>query len=200
MQPPAEPLEETPRLPNVAAAQHLLWPAALPSAIFAGVLAIVVIIMLSAALSAAGSSSAAMPLLVLAIFASGALTVTFYRRRSGSQAVTPWMGAKLGLLTGSLSALTVCLMIGSVLFSAAERAQFRSAMHLVTEQAVANAVDTQARQALEAMGNYVTSDSGLTVFVLSILAFFALSFLFFSALGGFLGAAFFGHESHPRRL
>jgi hypothetical protein len=94
-------------------------------------------------------------------------------------------------------------MIGSVFINSTQRAQFRSSWHTVTEQAAANSdpqAQQQARQAVEAMNSYVASDSGLAVLIFSILTFLILFFLFFSALGGAVGAAFFGKEDSSRRL
>ena len=115
LQPPAEPVvdetnglvtqESIPPQPE----NKLIWRAALGSALVAGLLA------------AVGTSIPIIPLAMLCMFASGGLAVTLYRRRAGYHTVTPWMGAKLGLLAGGLGFGLLALLSTFRLFAASER-------------------------------------------------------------------------------
>jgi hypothetical protein len=167
---------------NVAAGK-LIWRPALGSALVAGMLA------------AVGTSIPIIPLAMLCMFASGGLAVTLYRRRSGYRAVTPWMGAKLGLLAGGLGFGLLAVLSTFRLFASSERTELRTAFREKLQEATANAADADVRQAMEQFRGYIASDHGLIIVVLIFLAIAAIFFLIFSALGGALGAALFGRES-----
>jgi uncharacterized protein involved in cysteine biosynthesis len=161
----------------------LIWRAALSSALVAGLLA------------AVGTSIPIIPLAMLCMFASGGLAVTLYRRRAGYHTVTPWMGAKLGLLAGGLGFGLLALLSTFRLFAASERTELRSAFLAKLQEATAATPDPDVRQAMEQFGGYIATDHGLIIMVLIFLAVAAIFFLLFSALGGALGAALFGRES-----
>lgn len=198
VQPPAEPMEnersvlgmsqpEGYRLPGGAAGDvvgnQLIWRPAIGSALVAGMLA------------AVGTSIPIVPLAMLCMFASGGLAVTLYRRRVGYGTVTPWMGAKLGLLAGGLGFGLLALLSTFRLFASSERTELRSAFREKMQEAANNAADPDVRQAMEQFRGYIASDRGLIVMVLIFLMVAAIFFLIFSALGGALGAALFGRES-----
>lgn len=194
VQPPAEPMlsernvlgmpqpEDSPRADDLAATK-LIWRPALGSALVAGMLA------------AVGTSIPIIPLAMLCMFASGGLAVTLYRRRAGYRMVTPWMGAKLGLLAGGLGFGLLALLSTFRLFAASERTELRAAFREKLQEATATAADPDVRQAMEHFRSYIGSDHGLILVVLLFLAIAAFFFLIFSALGGALGAALFGRES-----
>jgi hypothetical protein len=161
----------------------LIWRPAFGSALVAGLLA------------AVGTSVPVIPLAMLCMFASGGLAVTLYRRRAGTQTVTPWMGAKLGVLSGGLGFGLLALMSALRLFAASERTELRAAFREKMQEAMANAADPDVRQAMEQFRNYIATDHGLILMVLVFLGIAAVFFLVFSALGGALGAALFGRES-----
>ncbi len=165
------------------AGNKLMWRPAFGSALVAGMLA------------AVGTSIPIVPLAMLCMFASGGLAVTLYRRRVGYLTVTPWMGAKLGLLAGGLGFGLLALLSTFRLFAANERIELRSAFRDKIQEATANAADPDVRQAMEQFRGYIASDHGLVIVVLIFLAIAAIFFLIFSALGGALGAALFGRES-----
>jgi hypothetical protein len=198
VQPPAEPMEgernvfgmaqpEAPQGSEDSAANiagnKLIWRPALGSALVAGMLA------------AVGTSIPIVPLAMLCMFASGGLAVTLYRRRAGYCTVTPWMGAKLGLLAGGLGFGLLAVLSTFRLFAATERTELRSAFREKIQEATANATDPDVRQAMEQFRGYIASDHGLIIMVLIFLVIAAMFFLLFSALGGALGAALFGRES-----
>ncbi len=189
LQPPAEPVvseanglvtqESIPPQPE----NKLIWRSALGSALVAGLLA------------AVGTSIPIIPLAMLCMFASGGLAVTLYRRRAGYHTVTPWMGAKLGLLAGGLGFGLLALLSTFRLFAANERTELRSAFRDKLQEATAATPDPEVRQAMEQFRGYIATDHGLIIMVLIFLAIAAIFFLIFSALGGALGAALFGRES-----
>jgi hypothetical protein len=194
LQPPAEPMvDESSTLgaaptatPQPLPQGKLIWRPALGSALVAGLLA------------AVGTSVPVIPLAMLCMFASGGLAVTLYRRRAGTQTVTPWMGAKLGVLSGGLGFGLLALMSALRLFAASERTELRAAFREKMQEAMANAADPDVRQAMEQFRNYIATDRGLILMVIIFLGIAAVFFLVFSALGGALGAALFGRESSRR--
>jgi hypothetical protein len=162
---------------------RLMWRPALGSALVAGLLA------------AVGTSIPVIPLAMLCMFASGGLAVTLYRRRAaGHPMVTPWMGAKLGVLAGGLGFGLLALLSTFRLFAASERGELRTAFRDKMQEAVASASDPDVRQAMEQFRNYIATDHGLILIVLLFLGIAAVFFLVFAALGGALGAALFGRE------
>lgn len=194
VQPPAEPMvrqsgaltgapgERLPPPPG----EKLIWRPAFGSALLAGMLA------------AVGTSIPVIPLAMLCMFASGGLAVTLYRRRAVQQTVTPWMGAKLGVLAGGLGFGLLALLSALRLFASGERSELRAAFRDKMQQAMATATDPDVRQTMEQFRNYIATDHGLILMVLIFLAMAAVFFLVFSALGGALGAALFGRESGHR--
>jgi hypothetical protein len=172
---PASPENQPPQ-------DKLMWRPALGAALVAGLLA------------AVGTSIPVIPLAMLCMFASGGLAVTLYRRRAGHPTVTPWMGAKLGILAGGLGFGLLALLSTFRLFAASERSELRVAFRDKMQEAVASASDPDVRQAMEQFRNYIATDHGLILMVLLFLGIAAVFFLVFAALGGALGAALFGRE------
>lgn len=164
----------------------VLWRPAFSSALVAGLLA------------AIGTSIPIIPLAMLCMFASGGLAVTLYRRRAGYCPVTPWMGAKLGLLAGGLGFGLLAILSTFRLFAAGERTELRGAFREKLQETTATTVDPEVRQALEQFRGYIASDHGLILMVLLFLTIAAIFFLIFSALGGAIGAALFGRDSVPK--
>jgi hypothetical protein len=177
--PPMQPL--APLAPSPQG--RLIWRPAVGSALVAGLLA------------AVGTSVPVIPLAMLCMFASGGLAVTLYRRRVREQTVTPWMGAKLGVLSGGLGFGLLALLSSLRLFAAGERSELRAAFRDKMQEAMANAADPDVRQAMEQFRNYISTDRGLVLMVILFLGIASVFFLVFSALGGALGAALFGRES-----
>jgi uncharacterized protein involved in cysteine biosynthesis len=163
-------------------ANKLVWRAALSSAMVAGLLA------------AVGTSIPIVPLAVLCMFASGGLAVTLYRRRSGYRTVTPWMGAKLGLLAGSWGFGMLGILSAFRLFASNERTELRTAFREKLAEATATTADPAVHQAMEQFQGYIATDHGLVIMVMFFLAVAAVFFVIFSALGGALGAAIFGRD------
>ena len=182
VQPPAEPMvHERPPIPRER--DRLQWRPAISAALMAGLLA------------AVGTSIPIVPLAMLCMFAAGGLAVTLYRRRAGHPKVTPWMGAKLGVMAGGTGFGLLALLSTLRLFSANERSALRAAFTQKMQQATANAADPEVRQAMEQFRNYIATDHGLITMVLVFVLIAAIIFLAISALGGVLGAVLFGRES-----
>jgi hypothetical protein len=174
---------ETTQLVGPFPPDKLIWRPAIGSALVAGLLA------------AVGTSIPIIPLAVLCMFASGGLAVTLYRRRAGFRAVTPWMGAKLGLLSGGAGFGVRAMLMVVALFGASERKQARDILMEKMQEAAATATDPETRQMMEQFRAYIATDHGLIIVSLIGVAFVAAFFLMFSALGGALGATLFGRES-----
>lgn len=190
LQPPAEPMENARGGTNISrpdfappAENQIHWRSAFSSALMAGMLA------------AVGTSIPIIPLAMLCMFASGGLAVTLYRRRVGYRTVTPWMGARLGLLAGGLGFGLLALLSTFRLFATSERVELRAAFREKMQEAMNAATDPEVRQAMEQFRNFIATDHGLILVVLFFLVVAALFFLLFSALGGALGAALFGRDS-----
>ena len=192
LQPPAEPMvaerrpfetnqPEGPYPPN-----KLIWRPAIGSALVAGMVA------------AVGTSIPIIPLAMLCMFASGGLAVTLYRRRAGFRTVTPWMGVKLGLLSGGLGFGLLALLSTFRLFAASERLELRTAFHDKMQEAITSTADPEVRQVMDQFRGYIATDHGLILLVLFFLVVAAVFFLMFSALGGALGALLFGRESERK--
>jgi len=188
LQPPAEPMVSEPRgaeakLPDgTYPPNKLVWRPAFGAALVAGVLA------------AVGTSIPIIPLAMLCMFASGGLAVTLYRRRAGYRTVTPWMGAKLGVLSGGMGFGVLALLSTFRLFAASERLALRTQFHDKMQEAIGATADPDVRQAIEQFRSSIATDHGLILLVLFFLAIAAVFFLTFSALGGALGAALFGRD------
>ena len=150
--------------------------------------------MVAGLLAAVGTSIPIVPLAVLCMFASGGLAVTLYRRRSGYRTVTPWMGAKLGLLAGSWGFGMLGILSAFRLFASNERTELRTAFREKLAEATATTADPAVHQAMEQFQGYIATDHGLVIMVMFFLAVAAVFFVIFSALGGALGAAIFGRD------
>ena len=181
VQPPAEPLVN-PRPPVPRERDRLLWRPAVGAALMAGMLA------------AVGTSIPIVPVAMLCMFASGGLAVTLYRRRAGHPLVSPWMGAKLGVLAGGMGFGLLALLSTIRLFAASQRSELRAAFSAKMEQAMANAADPQVREAMSQFRDYIVTDRGLIAMVLLFVLIAAVFFLIVSALGGALGAFLFGRD------
>jgi len=161
---------------------RLVWGPAFRAALTAGLLA------------AVGSSIPVVPLAMLCMFASGGLAVTLYRRRAGHALVTPWMGAKLGVMAGGFGFGLLALLSILRLFAASARTELRAAFRDKIQEAIANASDPSVQQAMNEFHNYIATDRGLIAMVLVFVVIAAVFFLIVSALGGALGAVLFGRD------
>lgn len=181
VQPPAEPMVSERRLvPRER--DRLQWRPAFGAALMAGLLA------------AVGSSIPIVPLAMLCMFAAGGLAVTLYRRRAGHVAVTPWMGAKLGVMAGGTGFGLLAVLSTIRLFAASERTELRAAFRDKMQEAMAASADPGVRQAMAEFRDYIATDRGLIVMVLVFVTIAAVFFLIISALGGALGATLFGRD------
>ncbi len=149
------------------------WQQALPAAALAGSLAaLLMIIPLGASFG-------------LGMLSAGFLCVLFYRRRVPHANPTPWVGARLGMVSGALGFVLFGLLtlIETTLFHAGN--DFRLALLQAVEQAAARNSDPQAQQ----MFQYLKTPQGLLVVMIMALAATFFVFLIFASLGGAVGAA-----------
>ena len=185
VQPPAEPMVN-PRQPVPRERDRLLWRPAFAAALMAGMLA------------AVGTSIPIVPVAMLCMFASGGIAVTLYRRRAGHPPVTPWMGAKLGVMAGGTGFGLLALLSAIRLVAPAQRAELRATFSEKMQQAVANAADPEVRKAMEQFRDFIATDRGLISMVLVFVLIAGVFFLIVSALGGTLGAFLFGRDSSQK--
>ena len=181
VQPPAEPMvNQRPQVPRER--DRLLWRPAISAALMAGMLA------------AVGTSIPIVPLAMLCMFASGGIAVTLYRRRAGHPLVSPWMGAKLGVMAGGMGFGLLAVLSTIRLIGPSQRSELRAAFTEKMQQAMASAADPEVRHAMEQFRDYIATDRGLISMVLVFVLIAAVFFLIVSALGGALGAFLFGRD------
>lgn len=166
-------LGETTPHDSLLPATAIDWPQALPAAALAGfIAAVLMVIPLGASFG-------------LGMLAAGFLCVLFYRRRVPNANPSPWMGARLGAVSGALGFVLfgVLTLLETTLFRAGS--EFRSALVQAVEQAAARNHDPQAQQMLQ----YLKTPQGLVVVMVMGLTAMFFVFLIFSSLGGAVGAA-----------
>src|SRR5882724_4335624 len=117
-------------------ATRIEWSQALPATALAGLISAV---LMMTPLAGFG----------LGMVIGGTLSVVFYRRRLPVANVTPWMGVRLGMVSGILGGgiFVKLLSIGAVVFHAGDaiRAKLMEGM----QQAAARNPDPQAQQVME---------------------------------------------------
>ncbi len=155
------------------------WSQALPATAMAGLIASV---LMMTPLAAFG----------LGMLIGGSLSVVFYRRRIPVANITPWMGVRLGMVSGILGgAIFVALLaLGTTLFHAWDN--IRARLIEVVEQAALRNPDPQAQQALE----FFKSSQGIEVLLVTALIGTLVAFVVFSGLGGAVGAALTRRKEH----
>lgn len=154
-----------------AAPNAIQWSHAFPATALAGLIAALVMFT---------------PLGVFGIgmLAAGALAAVFYQRRNPAAHLTPGMGARLGLVSGTLGfgIFAILTSIGMLVFRSG--GQLRAALLQAIQQTAARNPDPQFQQTLD----YLKSPSGLVLFmILALIATFFI-FLILSSIGGALGA------------
>jgi hypothetical protein len=150
----------------------LAWSQALPAAALAGLISAV---LMMTPLAGFG----------LGMVIGGTLSVVFYRRRLPVANVTPWMGVRLGMVSGILGGgiFAALLSIGAVVFHAGDA--IREKLMEGMQQAAARNPDPQAQQVME----FFKTPQGIVVLLTICLIGVLLAFIIFSGLGGAIGAA-----------
>ncbi len=118
----------------------------------------------------------------------GALTVRVYRNRTGAE-LGPGGGAKLGAFAGLFSFLLDAIMI--VLMFTLDRGMVQESMRKALEISGKNA-DPQSLKILQNMVEQLSTPEGLATFCVIVVVFFFGFTMFFTAVGGMIGAALFG--------
>lgn len=159
-------------LPDHYDGTTIRWADALPSAALAGLIAAFLMFI---PLGAFG----------LGMLAAGVLCVLFYRRRNPLSNLTPGMGARLGLVSGTLGfgIFAVFSAVGTLIFHTG--GQLRAAMLEAIEQSAARSSDPQAQQIIQ----YLKTPPGLALMMGLSLGVVLVAFLILSSLGGAVGAA-----------
>lgn len=159
-------------LPDHPGGTAIQWSNALPSAALAGLIAAFLMFI---PLGAFG----------LGMIAAGVLCVLFYRRRNPISNLTPGMGARLGLVSGTLGfgIFAIFSAVGTLVFHTG--GQLRAAMLEAIAQSAARSSDPQAQQIIE----YLKTPPGLALMMGLSLGVVLVAFLILSSLGGAIGAA-----------
>lgn len=185
VQPPATPVYPSPTgwgtvPPPPLDPRRIQWRVALPYAIVIGLLGGGLTILLGR-----------FPFFfLLSMMLAGAVMVRFYRRRTGAT-VTPGSGAKLGAFTGLFSFLLDSIMI--VAMFTLERATVQDNMRKALEISGRNA-DPQSLQMMRNLVDRLNTPEGLATFCVIVILFFFGFTMFFTAVGGMIGAALFGKD------
>ncbi len=121
----------------------------------------------------------------IAMLAAGALAVVFYHRRNRGASLSAGAGARLGAVSGALGfgILTIVFAFGTAVLHTG--AELRQKMLDAVQQAASRSSDPQAAQAVE----FLKTPQGLVVAVILGLILTFVAFVFFSGLGGVVGAA-----------
>ncbi len=122
--------------------------------------------------------------------AAGALAVRFYRRRRPETAISPGMGARLGVLSGLLGFFFYSVPQAFRLAFFRLGGSIREAMQKAIEQSAAQNPDPKAQ---EIMRNLM-SPGALAAFITVLVVLFFLVFLVCSSLGGAIGASIWGNK------
>ncbi len=168
VQPPAHPVPLAP----AAEPGRIQWRDGFPAAVTAGVL-----IAIACAIPWAG--------FLLWGFAGGVLAVLLYQRRHAT-AVTPGMGARLGVVAGLLGFVAFAT-IASFALLATRGTLIRAIWAQVEQQAAQN-----PNPAVQEMIQRLNSPEGMAVLFTLFMVFVLAFFLVFSSVGGAIGARLFG--------
>ncbi len=170
LQPPAQPVSLTP----TAGPSRIEWRHGFPAALTAGVLVAIAWAFPWASFLLWG-------------FVGGALTVLLYRRRR-PMAMTPGMGARLGVVAGLLGFFAFAI-VASLELLATRGALMRAFWAQVQQQAATN-----PNPAVREMVERLSSPEGMAVLFTMVLIFVLGFFLVFSSIGGAIGAWLFGRR------
>ena len=121
---------------------------------------------------------------------AGALAVRFYRRRRPETAISPGMGARLGVVSGLLGFFFYSVPQAARLVFFRLGGSVREAMQKAIEQSAAQSPDPKAQ---ELMRNLM-SPGALAAFLTVLVVFFFLFFLVCSSLGGAISASIWGSK------
>ena len=118
----------------------------------------------------------------------GLLTVRVYKARTGTE-IGPGGGAKLGAFAGLFSFLIDAIMI--VAMFTLERGIVQESMRKAIEISGKN-YDPESLKMMQNMVERLNTPEGLATFCVIVVLFFFGFTMFFTAVGGMIGAALFG--------
>lgn len=164
-----------PGYPSYTQVGKIQWAKALPVTIQAGLVAAVLLMF---------------PLGIFGLLLSGGLAVALYRRRTSGFPVTAGMGGRLGAATGAAT-FAIFTILGAVQVAFFHTGgQLRELMLDAVRQAAERNSDPQAQQVVE----YLKTPAGMAVSMVFGLAAMLCFCLILSALGGAVGAVWFGRK------
>ena len=119
------------------------------------------------------------------MLAAGTLAVVFYHRCNPGANLSAGAGARLGAVSGALGfgILTIVFAFGTAVLHTG--GELRQKMLDAVQQAASRSSDPQAAQAVE----FLKTPQGLVVAMILGLILTFVAFVFFSGLGGVVGAA-----------
>lgn len=123
----------------------------------------------------------------LGMLIGGSLSVVFYRRRVPTARITPWMGARLGMVAGVLGSGIFAILRSIHTVLSHNWNSIREELIAGVEQAAARNPDPQAHQVVE----FLKSPQGIVLLLTVAMIGTLVAFVIFSGLGGALGAALF---------
>jgi hypothetical protein len=174
---PAEVLQ--PATPKIITRGHVDWIYGLPAASLAGIVGAVFMV-------------ASQGQFGLGLLATGALAVSFYRRRTPNSNITLWMGIKLGLLSGLIGFVISAVFVGIVtLFTGTGR--LRAFLIEIAKESEKWSGPESQKQVWEPM----MTPQGFPNLLIFYLFVFLLAFLIFSSIGGALGALWVRFRRRP---
>jgi len=165
--------------PKIVLPGKVDWTYGLPAATLAGVVSAVFMLASQGAFT-------------LGMFATGALAVVFYRRRSPDSTITLWMGTRLGLLSG-LIGFAICTSFVALvtLFSGTGR------LHSYLLEMAKASPKFGSGSEIQQQWDIIMSPQGFPDLVLLYTFSLLVIFLIFSAIGGLLGATWIRFRKRP---
>jgi hypothetical protein len=161
--------------PSYSPVGKIQWGQAVPVTIQAGLLAAVLLMF---------------PLGIFGLLLAGGIAVALYRRRTSGFPVTAGMGGRLGAATGAAT-FVMFTILGAVQVAFFHTGgQLRDLMLDAVRQAAERNSDPQAQQVVE----YLKTPAGMAVSMVFGLAAMFFFCLILSAVGGAVGAAWFGRK------
>lgn len=195
VQPAAQPVGLAPVSPRA-----INWPQGVRASALAGLLLALAIFLVPVIVAGMGLilhlGQGPIGLLVLlaswlCMMVAGALAVRFYRRRRPETAISPGMGARLGVVSGLLGFFfySVPQALRLALFHLG--GSVREAMQKAIEQSAAQSPDPRAAQE---MVRNLMSPGWLAAIFTVLVVLVLLVFLVLSSLGGAIGASVWGNK------
>ena len=165
--------------PKIVLPGKVDWTYGLPAATLAGIISAVFMVASQGAFS-------------LGMFATGALAVAFYRRRTPDATITLRMGTRLGVLSGVIG-FAICTAFVAIVTLLTGTERLRAYLLEMARQTPKFGSAPEIQQ----QWDLLMSPQGFTDLVLLYMFSLLIIFLIFSAIGGFLGAVWTRFRRRP---